>query len=189
MTSEATAYVTVVVAWCVGALLLTARARRRSITSERRYRMFALRDRLFMLVAQGVVKEEDPVYRTACGLVNGMIRGISDGDLRAFARDFLAAERTAISDKSHQDAVAFVEAARRAPEPLQKVLEEFLDSVIVLLLEASVLLRVVVAHLLPRLRRRNRRVYKPVVYRAYIHAVELGRRLGQHPERSILTRV
>ena len=193
MTREAAAYLSLVGVWCSGAILLTLRARRRSITCERRYRMFAIRDRLFMLVAQEVVSENDPVFRTTCAFVNGLISDIRDGNLKAFAQDFLTAEHRAFTEPNKRNAQAFVEAAARAPEPLQEVLDDFFDSVVRLLAEASLLLRVLLrlrAHLIRRNRAKASRAaqrlsYKPVVYRAYVKAEELGKRLRRNDQAAL----
>lgn len=123
-----------VLAWTYNALGPLRRERRKSY----RYRLFAVRDQLILLVAQGRLKEDDPLFQALYGAVNYLIPRAKPLSLHDFVRAWRA-----IPSSQGSELEALV-ARMKSDETLRQVGINFFRAVGSILLDVSITVRVAV---------------------------------------------
>jgi len=125
-----------VAAWAVPLLLLGLRAYRRSTLASLRYRLFAVRDDLYGLVASGVIDEGDGTFRMLADMMNLVLANTSQFTLEGFAESIVRADRAA-----QADAARAVDNLWRADERVLAVAIEFFAAVVAVMEQNSLRLR------------------------------------------------
>lgn len=170
------------ISFVFGASLVSVfyRRYRRERLQQLRYRLFAVRDELFLLVAQGKLDEDSYLFRMGCAFMNGTIKHIRHFTLENLARSFVqqteAWETSLVTER-------FVKELRNSPEEVQAVFLRFASTVMDIMSDNSWKLRVllrakqwigrtvldVMRQIVPR------RVPRPLIYMAYqIAEIQVG---------------
>ena len=138
MTATNIAYVGLAVLWCGALLAIAVSAWRRARLEEYRYRLFSIRDDLFMLVVKGELDEDSLVFQETAMLVNGVIRNVQAFTYGTFVRAYIEAERGNFPNEEHVR--NFTEAVMESSPVVQQTVLRFYRTVLEIIVERSWLL-------------------------------------------------
>src|SRR6266446_3931370 len=136
-----TFYLAVVVIWCASILFLVARARHKAKLEQYRYRLFECRDNLFLLVAKGELSEDSSLFKETSRMINTLICNVERFSLGLFVTAYLNADERNFSDQVQTE--KFLNELSSAPAPVQDVIKNFFRTVMSILHDSSLLLRII----------------------------------------------
>ena len=132
-------YVFLAAAWCGIIVGFVYRSYKAAKLEQQRYRLFAIRDKLFKLVVDGDLAEDSLVFREASRQVNLIIRHVRVFTLDAFARSFLTADDETFPDEEKMR--QFSLALKNSSPKVRAFVEEFFATVVDIMLTCSWRLR------------------------------------------------
>ncbi len=148
---------------------------RQARVARARYRLFAVRDELFMLVVRGELDEDSVVFRTTCAQINAVIVNVRDFNLRTLSRNYVEADEKSLSGKERRR--EYFAALAKSPPSVQQTVRHFYSALMDVLVDNSVLLHAFVLvktplHQLRRYLRKSEPIVQVVtrspVVRAYL---------------------
>ncbi len=148
---------------------------RQARVARARYRLFAVRDELSMLVVRGELDEDSVVFRTTCAQINAVIVNVRDFNLRALSRNYVEADEKSLSGKERRR--EYFAALAKSPPSVQQTVRHFYSALMDVLVDNSVLLHAFVLvktplHQLRRYLRKSEPIVQVVtrspVVRAYL---------------------
>ena len=133
-----------------------------------RYKLFALRDRLYWLVIKKEVAETDYAYKMIYWTINSIVADVTKFTIYDYAKSFVRESRS-LETSEYRD--AFLAALQDAPEVLQQVAVDFYQTSLDIMWRNSLELRLLVAirNAVRRMGARLPAVFpRPVIYAAYL---------------------
>lgn len=165
-----------VIVWCLSMIGVAWRIRSRTQWDECKYQLFAVRDRLNILVVEGKLTEDSATYQVGCILINGVLRNIKDMTPKALAQAYVRGDARA--REREQLLNRFRRELGENPREVLDVLDEFFMAVGTILKRNSVTLRlflVVDRRILPLEALMKKTVGEPLLWVAYQRSKESWR--------------
>ena len=136
--TESQVFYSALLAVLVGSsLVLAIRTYRLVRVNRYRYRLYAVRDRLYLLVADGLISENDAVFKVISGMTNSLIASEDLFTPRRVFNGYLEAEAGTFDRPN--GFLRFAKVVAESPPEVQAVVGEYFFTVLTIIRENSVL--------------------------------------------------